>query len=267
MRTVITHFYNEEYLLPWWIKHHLKLFDYGVLINHGSTDNSVEIIRSLAPHWRIVNSKLTEFDAFLTDYEVMEYELQLPPCWKIALTITEFLMPAVPLDMIELQIENNNLSGASTIGYWGIDNLPNIEPSYEFDLPIQKHWGFREIDKLKETGLSHPVMQRFYHKNSVGMYTPGRHRSFNPDSRMKCAELLLYKLAYTPWNHRFQMRKLQAAPKVPASGLKYGFSNHLIRKLPELNAEYLSLLQHSTDLSKDKLFNQSMKIASDNWIS
>lgn len=265
MRTVISHFYNEEYLLPWWLKHHVKLFDYGVMINHGSTDSSVEIIRKYAPHWRIVNSKLLEFDAFLTDFEVMEYELQLPPCWKIALTITEFLLPALPLELIEREVEKNNLTGISTIGYWGIDNEPDVNPSYDFPFPVQKHWGFNEIEKLNATGLSHPVMQRFYHKTPVGMYTPGRHRSYNPDSRFKANELLIYKLAYTPWNSEFQKRKTQAAIKVPASGLKFGFSNHLVRKLPELDSEYNSLLAHSTDLSKDRYFAQALRLAESNW--
>ena len=42
-------FYNEEYLLPWWLMHHTKIFDHGILINRGSTDRSVEICKLLAP--------------------------------------------------------------------------------------------------------------------------------------------------------------------------------------------------------------------------
>ena len=47
--TIIGTFYNEEYLLPYWLKHHTRLFDHGILINWGSTDNSVEIIKRYAP--------------------------------------------------------------------------------------------------------------------------------------------------------------------------------------------------------------------------
>lgn len=47
--TVISHFYNEEYLLPWWLNHHKNIFDNGILINYGSTDKSVEIIKSICP--------------------------------------------------------------------------------------------------------------------------------------------------------------------------------------------------------------------------
>ena len=74
MRTVICHFFNEAYLLPWWLPHHIPMFDHGIMIDHGSTDESVEIVQRLAPHWRIVRSRLTMFDAFLTDQEVMSYE-------------------------------------------------------------------------------------------------------------------------------------------------------------------------------------------------
>jgi len=91
MRTVITHFFNEEYLLPWWLKHHLKLFDHGILIDHGSTDNSADICRQLAPDWKLVKSRLTEFDAWLTDFEVMNFELQISG-WKIVLNTTEFVI-------------------------------------------------------------------------------------------------------------------------------------------------------------------------------
>ncbi|MBJ3789276.1 glycosyltransferase family 2 protein, partial [Bacillus sp. OA1] len=44
-KTIISHFYNEEYLLPWWLMHHTKIFDHGILINRGSTDRSVEICK------------------------------------------------------------------------------------------------------------------------------------------------------------------------------------------------------------------------------
>src|SRR6516164_5807036 len=51
--TLISHFWNEEFLLPYWLRHHLPLFDHGVLIDYTSTDRSVEIIHELAPHWEV----------------------------------------------------------------------------------------------------------------------------------------------------------------------------------------------------------------------
>ncbi len=88
--TLISHFYNEEYLLPWWLMHHTKLFDHGILINRGSTDRSVEICRQFAPNWEVRDSKVPEFDAILVDQEVMDIEKEVNG-WKMVLNTTEFL--------------------------------------------------------------------------------------------------------------------------------------------------------------------------------
>ena len=45
MKSIISHFYNEEYLLPWWLNHHKKYFDYGLMIDYNSPDISVEVIK------------------------------------------------------------------------------------------------------------------------------------------------------------------------------------------------------------------------------
>jgi hypothetical protein len=31
MRLVVSHFFNESYLMPWWLKHHRETFDHGVI--------------------------------------------------------------------------------------------------------------------------------------------------------------------------------------------------------------------------------------------
>lgn len=91
MKTIITHFYNEEFLLPWWLTHHKKYFDFGILIDYASTDRSVEICKEICPHWQIFQSGNTYFDARDCDKEVMFYERQLQG-YRIALTVTEFLV-------------------------------------------------------------------------------------------------------------------------------------------------------------------------------
>ena len=90
-KTVLTHFYNEEYLLPWWLDHHKKYFDHGILIDYASTDRSVEIIKEICPTWTVVKSKNEFFEAKLCDEEIIDYESTVPG-WKIALNITEFLV-------------------------------------------------------------------------------------------------------------------------------------------------------------------------------
>ena len=89
--TVIAHFYNEEYLLPFWLNHHKNIFSHGILVDYNSTDNSVKIIKSIVPHWKIISSRNEYFDAIDCDQEVMDIEKSIQG-WKIALNITEFLM-------------------------------------------------------------------------------------------------------------------------------------------------------------------------------
>jgi len=95
MKVIISHILNEEYLMRWWVPHHLKKFDHGIIIDYGSTDNSLDIIRTLAPHWEIVRSVNPDFNAYTLDVEVHNIEKQVqekfPGAWMIALNATEFL--------------------------------------------------------------------------------------------------------------------------------------------------------------------------------
>ena len=89
---LISHFYNEALLLPYWIRHHAHMFDHAVLIDYNSTDDSVAIIQREAPSsWHVVKSKHATFGAGSCDQEVMEWEAKFPDDWHLALTTTEFL--------------------------------------------------------------------------------------------------------------------------------------------------------------------------------
>jgi len=255
MRTVISHFYNEAYMLPWWLKHHVPQFDHGVMIDHGSTDESIEIIRKMAPHWRIVRSRLTAFDAFLTDFEVQNYEQELPG-WKIALNVTEFLISTVPLATIERFLVENNKTGCAATGYICVDNDPLVSPSYELPLLLQKHWGFNDNDLLdpqerKARGFTDMLYRnRFYHSNPVGMYQPGRHRSFHPDSAFRLEDLAVLHFGYAPWNEHLKKRKLQIKSKVPKSDIDRGWGHQHFRTEADFDAEYAKVLESATDLTK-----------------
>ncbi len=87
--TVISHIYNEEYILPWWLEHHKKIFDHGIIIDYASTDRSLEIIKEICPTWEVVQSKNAEFNAMAVDVEVLEYERKIEG-WRICLNVTEF---------------------------------------------------------------------------------------------------------------------------------------------------------------------------------
>jgi nucleoside-diphosphate-sugar epimerase len=90
---LITHFFNDEFMLPYFIQHHSSLFDEAVLIDCHSTDGSVDIIRRSAPaSWRIVRSRNKKFDPVLLNDEVRDHERTVYGSWKIALTTREFLV-------------------------------------------------------------------------------------------------------------------------------------------------------------------------------
>ena len=55
--TVISHIYNEEYLLPFWLQYHSKIFNDGIIIDYYSTDNSINIINKICPNWKIIKTK------------------------------------------------------------------------------------------------------------------------------------------------------------------------------------------------------------------
>lgn len=254
MRTVICHFFNEAYLLPWWLRHHTSIFDHGIMIDHGSTDGSVDIVRQLAPNWRLVRTRLMRFDAFGTDFEVMNYEQELPG-WKIALNVTEFLMPALPLGHIERDLVRMGREGCSASGMVMIDHQPEIEPSYEESLVAQKTWGLDDNAELNPQQRQArgqtpaPHRNRFFHRNATGMYHPGRHASFHPDSRVRLLELMVFHFAFAPWNKHLVSRKTQILQKICPEDIKRGWGLQHQKTVDDLERDYKHILASAIDLS------------------
>ena len=90
--TLLGHFFNEEFLLPWWLKHHRKIFDHGILFDYHSTDNSVAIIKEYCPDWEVRTSRNDCFGADAVDQEIIQCENSLPEkTWRICLNTTEFI--------------------------------------------------------------------------------------------------------------------------------------------------------------------------------
>ena len=239
MRTVITHFYNEEYLLPWWLEHHTQIFDHGILINHGSTDNSADICRQLAPNWRLVNSRLTEFNAYLTDFEAMNYEYELSG-WKVVLNITEFILSNPSLSEIEKFLSSQHKVGCAASGMHMVDIEPENPPKHLNSLIIQKPWAVDD-NRFRRRWLrtlmrynSLPRRNRFYHCLPTGMYLPGRHASFHPDSRFRLKNLLLLHFGFSPWTEALINRKTQISTKVPEIDKVRGWGIHHFRSTEQL---------------------------------
>lgn len=224
--TVIAHFYNEEYLLPFWLRHHLTIFDNGILINHGSTDKSVDIIKDLAPDWQIIESELEIFDPYFTDFEVQTIESKTIG-WKICLNITEFLVG--PLQDVVNELENNNVRAVYTQAKIMVDTNPIELPTHSADLTIQKPHGILD-NKLYDTLIRGPLLkkilrflifptsrfigrQRLLHNQPIGQYTVGRHQ-WGLDAKLE-RRLTVYWYSYAPWNNIFINRKLNISDTMP----------------------------------------------------
>jgi hypothetical protein len=243
VRTVITHFFNEEYLLPWWLEHHVKLFEHGILIDHGSTDNSADICRQIAPHWQLVKSRLTHFDAWLTDFEVMTYELEVKG-WKIALNTTEFLIANPGLDEIELFLKTEKRVGVAASGMIMIDKEPGKDLIPGVPLVQQKPWAI-DSNRFSRRWLrrlfGYPPSvdrNRFYHQLPNGMYQIGRHSSFHPDWKLRMPNLMVLHYAYAPWNANFIARKMQISSKIPEADKERGWGAQHQRTHSQLQKDF-----------------------------
>jgi hypothetical protein len=253
VRTIIIHFYNEELLLPWWLEHHLRLFDHGVLIDYASTDRSAKICRALAPHWRLVRSRNASFDATLVDFEVMCYEEELQG-WKIALNVTEFLCVSGrrTLEAIEREIVKKGLIGARFPGACMVDVASQEPLLRKRPLIRQKRHGVMEAD-LDVT--NNPTLQRsrFYHRGVVGKYVMGRHQTYWTDVGFVNKQVGSCRwFGYSPWTEEFLQRKLQIRTRLPAADLRGAARGSLslqhLKSREDLDRQRAELLPFCRDL-------------------
>lgn len=245
MRLVVSHFYNEAYLLPWWLRHHREIFDHGVLIDSHSTDESAEICRDLVPHWEVVRSERPNFAAIMADFEVMKHEARFPGAWKIALNTTEFLV-APGLTELEAFLLSEDLIAAALPGAILVDDAPDDPPDPGFPLTEQKRSGIWEdrfdFQAAAIPGLKRPRRSRVYHRYFIGAYSPGRHISHLPGQhRSSRDQAAIWWYGYSPWSSAFKQRKLQIAPTLDGFDVRHGWSRQHVASLREFEAHWASL--------------------------
>lgn len=203
MLTIISHFYNEEYLLPWWLEHHKKIAPYGIMIDYHSTDRSVDIIKSICPHWAVRTSRNHLFDAALCDQEVQDMEREVSG-YKICLNTTEFLI-GNPANALRHQPLTQHCK--SFIMCDKAEHLPSY-PTYDKPLIEQCHHGF----------INHHYRQsRTLHRFSALDYTKGRH-SYMYDTEL----LAICWFGWAPFNEHTLKRKLQIKQKIPPEQFALG---------------------------------------------
>ena len=258
MRTVVTHFHNEAFLLPFWLRHHLPMFDHGILIDHGSTDGSADIARSLAPGWTVVPSETRDFDAIDCDFEVMLHE-RATPGWKNALTTTEFLCcPCLP--EVEALAEAEAVRALCFPAAIMVDPPGRTHPPVSDAAPLvaQRHHGYLERDHPTLLGRI-PYHNRLYHDFPHGSYHPGRHLSNRPAAQLDGLGLLLW-FGFSPWEERFLARKRQIAVRVPGADRAAGRGRQHLQTDGERDALRSRLAAHAVDLRTLDLFRTATGI-------
>jgi hypothetical protein len=208
-KTIISHFYNEEFLLPWWLSHHKKYFDHGIMIDYNSTDKSLDIIRDICPTWEIRPSINKDFDAVMVDREVMDIESGIDG-WKICLNTTEFILG-------NFNVLNNDASQLLVKCYTMIDSIEN---EYNNNLTYQKSI----FEQRYHGSLSqHYKGFRSFHNHNV-TYSTGRHWLLNENQMTKDFIILNYQ--YSPMVEELFKRKLQIFPKMSQNDISNGNGGH-----------------------------------------
>jgi hypothetical protein len=209
--TVICHFRNEEVYLRYWLRHHVRLFDHGILIDYASTDRSYEVIRELTPHWEIRPSRNQIFHSVSIDAEVMDIERELPG-WKMCLNVTEFVMHHDLKRFIsEFERTRPTVRGLVTTGFIIQDSPEQVgKPLTDEDLWEQRHFGCPEPDPF------HGVIdrQRLLHKADNGGYGIGRHN--NGVSMLNEPPLYLFWYGWCPLTLK-KLRNRSTQPMIPTS--------------------------------------------------
>jgi hypothetical protein len=264
--TVVSHFFNEEYLLPWWLRHHREIFDHGILLDYGSTDASVEICRELVPTWEVRPSRNAQFSASAVDLEVMDVERELSG-WKIALNTTEFLCCSDVGQLLE-NLSHRTVSGAYIQGVVMADRPETKDVPLSPSLPLvaQRTDGYFESEFPTGAGGS-IARSRLLHRRADGAYNVGRHTSFRHRIVRHPPEALVLWYAFSPWTPETVARKVQIQQRIPGKdksgqdGAAVFGAQHLLDEA-QLNATWKVAADKARDLSQDPNFRAIVAPAS-----
>ena len=211
-RTVICHFFNEEWLLPWWCRHHKEIFDHGIIIDYHSTDRSCEIIKEICPTWQVVSSRNSNFEWHAVDTEVAGYEKTITG-WRLALNATEFLIGNYQ--------HLTNVTAPTNIyldQFVFVDTLQDNEPRIlDPNVPLhqQRKWGYGTDTKLPAEVTPRSV--RSMHNHPYKYPAGGRHIW---KERPTYNDLAIFYYGWASLQEESMLRKLQIQTKLPLSDQK-----------------------------------------------
>jgi len=209
--TLITHIFNEEYLLPFWLTHHIPIFDEIVIIDYNSTDRSTDICKSFCPQCKIIKTRNNCFDSIEVDKEIMDIENGIQGI-KMVLNTTEFLICKGVINDIFINGPTPMSYGMNTITPYSIksynitnyndliSNLLNDDVVYHYDRDM---WGTRKI-----------------HNFTNGNYHTGRHDTYHRSTPTNNAYIIW--LGFYPMNDKLLKRKLQIQQNMSKSDKIHG---------------------------------------------
>jgi len=210
--TVFTNVYNEEYMLPFWLEHHKRIFDHGVVFDWDSTDSSMDIVRKICPTWEIIKAPQKYFDAYQNDEILMKEEMKHVG-YKMVLNTTEFLISPNPIR----QYLSPNLN------CYYMRPVPSVLSTIPFQEPQSLLDLINNIERVCIGGI--PITdreKRCIHSYDHGHYSLGRHRETLPVTE----DIPFYTIwfGFYPWNTKFHQRKLQIKDRIPMSDIEKGSS-------------------------------------------
>jgi len=235
---MVSHFNNEELLLPYFIIQHAHMFDKVVLIDYESTDASRAVLNDYAPdNWTVIKSATgAVFGAVECDRQIEAVEHTYPNHWAIALTITEFLMHR-NLRMELLSRQNGNcpqiVMRTQAVIIAGNNSIPLVP--WKSLVTQRKLWVKNKYDEH--------MYRRFMHlgtSNAKSHYSTGRHGYSNRASCTQKVDWLsafVFKFQWAPWPE-IASRKVNVGKHIPANDVSrgYGRQHFQIKTIDDLNA-------------------------------
>lgn len=271
-RGITMKFYNEEFLLPFWLKHHREMFDTGILINWHSTDNSVDICKELVPDWKIITPKGKTFSTVNGDEESTKAERLLGKMWKCSLNATEFFLCSNMDTLIQVATSNKYRVVYPARVAVLVDKPDSIGRTIDQDKSLilqckegiitpcrRKIAGLKDIKpyvydglKLDGDGNWTCVHHRVFHNHEHGRYTKGFHRSKHANHLIGSDYMIAWFL-YAPWE-QVRHRIYQWKGQKPESDLKKGWGTHHFRTPKQVDERFDDISWRMEDISRDRRY-------------
>lgn len=230
--TILCHFFNEEYLLPFWLNHHKRFFSHGIMVNYNSNDKSVEIIKEICPTWEIVESRNHYFTASDIDSEIMNIEKSIDG-FRICLNVTEFLLGDFSI-LNKIKTPSQILIPSLTM----VDDEQHAFTEINGELFKNRTFGFGYDGVLFSERYC-----RSLHNYNVN-YPLGRHFT-----NINTNDFIILFYRYSPFNEGLIKRKLQIQTRMRDTEKSSGIGGQHLLDREKLIGQLVSYQRISEDLS------------------